>query len=107
MAIKTNKEYLVAATKALNLSEEDIEIIMMKSNVNPDADANVRECDMALYKRFSVVLGSAMQNVTEGGYSVSWNMEAVKMFYVSLCEDLGTKNVLVGRPKVRNRSNMW
>ena len=109
MAIKTNKDYLVTATRALNLSEDDIDLIILKSGIDADADgdASVRDCDMAIYKRFSVVLGGSMQNVTEGGYSVSWNMDAVKMFYKSLCEELGVENVLVGHSKVRNRSNYW
>ena len=107
MAIKTNKDYLVTATRALNLSEDDIDLIILKSGIDADAVRNVRDCDMAIYKRFSVVLGRSMQNVTEGGYSVSWNMDAVKMFYRSLCEELGVENVLVGRSKVGNRSIYW
>jgi hypothetical protein len=55
----------------------------------------------------SVVLKGVMQNISEGGYSISWNMEAAKLFYNSLCSELGLENVLVGRPKVRNRSNLW
>lgn len=107
MAIKTNKDYLVTATRALNLSEDDIDLIILKSGIDADADLDIKACDTAVYKRFSVILKGTMQNVTEGGYSVSWNMDAVKMFYKSLCEELGVENVLVGRSKVRNRSNYW
>ena len=60
MAIKTNKDYLVTATRALNLSEDDIDLIIFKSGIDADADASVRDCDMAIYKRFSVVLGGSM-----------------------------------------------
>ena len=48
-----------------------------------------------------------MMNVTEGGYSVSWNMEAVKLFYRALCNELGAPDVLSTRPRVRDRSNLW
>ena len=48
-----------------------------------------------------------MQNVSEGGYSVSWNIDAIKLFYNALCNELGKENVLVNRPKIRNRSYMW
>lgn len=105
--IKTNKEYLIASLNGLNVTEDDVDIILMKQNINPDGEANPRECDMAVHKRFSVVLSATMQNVSEGGYSVSWNMDAVKMYYNALCNELGVENVLVSRPKVRNRSNMW
>lgn len=46
-------------------------------------------------------------NVSEGGYSISWNMDAVKLYYSALANELGVENVLVSRPKIRNRSNMW
>ena len=55
----------------------------------------------------SVILKGMLQNVSEGGYSISWNMEAVKLYYAALCNELGKENVLVARPKVRNRSNIW
>lgn len=107
MAIKSNKQYLVASLKGLNVTEDDIDLIILKSGIDADADADVKACDMAIYKRMSVVLGATMQNVSEGGYSVSWNIEAVKMYYNALCNELSVENVLVGRPKVRNRSNYW
>ena len=34
MAIKTNKDYLVTATRALNLSEDDIDLIILKSGID-------------------------------------------------------------------------
>ena len=103
----TNKEYITKSLAGLNVSDYDIEIIMVKSNIAGDDVANARECDMAIYNRMSVVVKSVTQNVTEGGYSISWNMDAVKMFYNALCNELGVENVLMSRPKVRNRSNMW
>ena len=81
----TNKEYL---TKSLN-------------------GLNLIACDVAVYNRMSVILKGMLQNVSEGGYSISWNMEAVKLYYAALCNELGKENVLVARPKVRNRSNIW
>jgi hypothetical protein len=103
----TNKEYLAKLLNGLNISEEDIDIIILKSGIDADAIADVQNADKAVYNRMSVILKGVMQNVSEGGYSISWNMEAVKLFYSSLCNELGLENVLVGRPKVRNRSNYW
>ena len=103
----TNKQYLTKSLNGLNVSEDDIDIILLKGSLDADADASVSDCDTAVYHRMSIVLKGATQNVSEGGYSVSWNMEAVKMYYNALCNELGLENVLVGRPKVRNRSNFW
>ena len=103
----TNKEYLTKALNGLNVSEDDIDIILVKSGLIADDVADVRGCDMAVYNRMSVVLKGMSQNISEGGYSISWNIEAVKMYYSALCNELGKENVLVARPKVRNRSNFW
>lgn len=103
----TNKEYITKVLGGLNVSDADIDIILLKSALDGDAQANAKACDMAIYRRMSAVIKGMTQNVSEGGYSISWNMDAVKLFYAALCNELGVENVLVGRPKVRNRSNMW
>ena len=98
----TNKEYITKSLNGLNISDDDIEIIMLKGSVN-----DPHACDMAVYHRMSAVIKGMTQNVSEGGYSISWNMDAVKLFYAALCNELGVENVLVNRPKVRDRSNFW
>jgi hypothetical protein len=103
----TNKEYLTQSLNGLNVSEEDIELILLKGSLSGDASVDVPACDKAVYNRFSVVLKGMAQNVSEGGYSISWNMEAVKLFYSTLCNEFGLENALVSRSKVRNRSNIW
>ena len=89
------------------MSSDDIEIIMVKAGIDGNAPVNIDACDNAIYNRMSVILKGMTHNVTEGGYSVSWNMDAVKAFYNALCTELGKPNVLFSRPKVRNKSNIW
>lgn len=103
----TNKEYITKLLDGLNVSENDIDIIIIKSSIEPNANADTTQCDNAVYNRMSVILKGTMQNISEGGYSVSWNMDAIKLFYAALCNELGKPNVLVSRPKIRNRSNIW
>ena len=103
----TNIEYLTKSLSGLNVTESDIDIILLKSSLEASDTADVVACDTAVYNRMSVVLKGVMQNVSEGGYSISWNMDAIKLYYSALCNELGKENVLVNRPKVRNRSNVW
>lgn len=98
---------MTTVLNGLGVEEADINIIMLKSGVVGDAECDFKECDKAIYNRMSIILKGTMQNVSEGGYSVSWNMEAVKCYYNALCNELGLENVLVNRPKIRNRSNLW
>lgn len=107
MAIDTNKEYLSKSLGGLDVSDDDIEVILLKAGIDPGASADFAACDLAVYNRFSVVLGAMTQNVSEGGYSISWNIEAVKLWYSALCRELGKENVLESKPKIRNRSNFW
>lgn len=103
----TNKEYLNISLSKLNVSEDDIQIIMAKGKINPEADVDTEACDLAVYDRMSVILSGVTQNVTEGGYSIAWNMEAVKMFYRQLCHELGKENVIESVPVITGRSDLW
>ena len=103
----TNKEYLTKALTGLDISEDDIDIIILKGGLEADANVDTRACDMAVYNRMSVILKGVMRNISEGGYSISWNLDAVKLYYCALCNELGKENVLVARPKIRNRSDIW
>ena len=107
MAVMTNKQYLTKSLNGLDVSDDDIAIIVLKAGLDCDAKVDFTACDQAVYNRMSIVLKGTTQNVSEGGYSVSWNMEAVKLYYNALCNELGLENVLVGRPKIRNKSNAW
>lgn len=105
MAITTNREYISAALNGMNISDSEIDLILLKSNLSGDESVNVSSCDNAIYNRLSVVLKGMLQNISEGGYSISWNMDAVKMYYSVLCQELGKPNMT--KPQIRNRSNYW
>jgi len=101
-------EYLQKSLAGLDISDDDIKIILLRSKVDPDAEVNFKDADTAVWREFSVVLGNASRNLSAGGASVSWNIEALKLFYTALCNRWGLNNVLL-RPnaKVRDRSYMW
>lgn len=105
MAISTNRDYISATLSGFNVKDTDIDLILLKSGLTDTDNVNISLCDMAIYNRLSVVLKAASHNVSEGGYSISWNIEALKMYYATLCSELGLPNVL--KPKIRNRSNRW
>ena len=90
----------------MNLSDDDIEIIMLKGGIDADAPASGEQCDIAVYNRFSVVLKGAMQNVSEGGMSRSWSVDAMQMYGNALGNEYGKENLRVTRAKIGNRSNM-
>ena len=70
---------------------------------DPDAEVDTTTAKCALCKEFGSIIPLA--NVSEGGYSVSWNWEAIKFWYNQTCSELGITPMTT--PKVRNRSNRW
>lgn len=103
MAIITNREYLTAALNRFGMTENDIDVIIVENPILEGVTLDVKACKLAMYNSLSSILPVA--NVSEGGFSVTWNIDGLKIWYKSLCNELGLVNVM--RPTVRNRSNMW
>ena len=103
----TNKEYMTAYLEDLEISEGGIEIMMLDEGIDPNISAEPHKCKMAVYNRFTMILKSSGSNKTEGGQATKWNMEAIKLFYSALCDELGIEKSGLLRPKMRNLSNYW
>lgn len=102
MPITTNREYIAASVAPFGVSESVIDLIMLE-NPALEGALDVKACKLALYNKFSALL--PVVNVSEGGYSISGNLEAVKLWYKQLCSEIGKRDVL--KPQIRNRSNHW
>ena len=102
MAITTNNEYLLAALSRFNVSQTDIDVMLLDAGLDGSASVDVTACKYAIYSGFSKM---SLANVSEGGYSVSWNKEAVNLYYNQLCRELGESNVL--QSEIRNKTNLW
>lgn len=101
-------EWLTKMGARVNMSADDVALILTNQSdliPNPTATVDVRTAKLALCHEFATIL--PMANVSEGGYSVSWNMEAVKMWYNAMCDELGIENALERKPKVKGRSDLW
>lgn len=105
MAISTNKEYITATLEGFNLTESDVDLILLKASLNGGDSLDIDACDNAIYNKLSIALKCSLQNIRESGYSIDWNIDALKLYYNTLCNELGKPNVLT--PKIRNRSNLW
>lgn len=90
-----NKEtYLKKLLNRFNVSDDDIEILMINQNINGKeyvAD-DVDDLKMAVYHEFSRLLPLA--DISEGGFSVKWNTEAFRMWYSALANELAMDDIL-------------
>ncbi|MDR1181706.1 MAG: hypothetical protein LBL13_06990 [Bacteroidales bacterium] len=101
----TNKEYISATLTEFGIEAPQIEIILGKGGIVPDDEVDYNQCDTAIYNRMSIVLSKGLKNITEGGWSQSWNTDAVKDYYKMLCKELGLESVL--DMKVVDISSRW
>ena len=102
----TYKEWFTRTTTRFGIEAADVELILTNQQATiPDenAEVDVTTAKKALCKEFGSLIPLA--NVSEGGYSVSWNWEAIKFWYKQTCGELGITPLTT--PKVRNRSNRW
>lgn len=103
MAITTNLQYLQAALAKFDVSDSDIDLILADNSLSGTVAVSVSACKMAMYNSMSNIL--PLCDVREGGYSKTWNVQGLKLWYASLCIELGMPDALA--PKVRNRSYLW
>lgn len=101
MAITSNREYLAAMLNRFGLTSDDVELIMVEHTELEDA-LNVQACKLAMYNSFSAILNG---NVSEGGFSLTWDIDRLKMWYNSLCRELKKPSAI--QPEIINRSNFW
>jgi len=103
----TNLQYIKLQCGGFGINDDELTLILTNAGLTANANADASACDLVLYNHFSIVLRQALMNVSEGGMSVSWNMEAVKAYYKLLCDKTGQPDVVFGRPVIRDRSKMW
>ncbi len=102
----TYKEWINRNVARFGVSNADAELMLANQAAlipDPEAEVNPTTAKTALCKEFGSLIPLA--NVSEGGYSVSWNWEAIKFWYNQTCGEVGL--IPANAPKVRNRSRIW
>ncbi len=104
----TTKQYLYTSLSKFELSEEEIDLIIVENGLDPSSDVQVKLAKEAIHASMSVWL-PIYSSVTEGGVSKAWNIDALKLYYSALSRELGKEDVdITGTaPIVRDRSNVW
>ena len=102
----TYKEWFSRTVSRFGVEGGDVDLMLANQQdaiPDPDAEVDTTTAKRALCKEFGSIIPLA--NVSEGGYSVSWNWEAIKFWYNQTCSELGITPMTT--PMVRNRSNRW
>lgn len=84
----TNREYITATTQRFNFSETDLLVLFEnQKQIDPEAECDTTACKKALVAEIATIL--PLYNVSEGGFSISWNFDAIKLWYTLACKELG------------------
>ncbi|GAA0561577.1 DUF6706 family protein [Chitinophaga japonensis] len=99
----TNQEYLTAILGKFGVTDQEIVIIMLEQNIDPNGtvtgSSDIRSLKVAVYNQLPQML-AGMQDVSEGGYSIKWNLDGIKMWYSWLADELGLPDKLNTQPTV-------
>lgn len=103
----TNKEYISAYLGKYGVTDDEVTLLLMEQGITPDAEAdttNLSPLKVAMYNWLPGMI-AGLQNITEGGYSITWNVDGLKTWISWLAGQLGLSDPYAA--KVRNRSNLW
>lgn len=104
----TYREWFIQTTGKFGMKAEDVELILTNQQdaiPNPDAVVDVTVARRALVAEAEELI--PMANITEGGYSVSWDRQAFFVWYKATCKKLGIEDTLTPHPTATDRSNIW
>jgi hypothetical protein len=99
----SNIEYLNTILGKFGLTAGEIIIIMIENDIDPDAPmtgkADTIALKKAVYNQLPLML-AGLQDVSEGGYSVKWNVDGIKLWYSTLAVELGLPDILNPTPTI-------
>lgn len=101
----TYREYLTATLRKFFVSPEDVKILMLNQGIDPDETVDIPTAKRAMYHEFSMLLPLA--NVSEGGFSVSWDKDMVAVWYSLLAAELDEPDVMNPGSSITNITDIW
>lgn len=86
----------------VNLSEADLFDMCLNANISGEDEMN-KDCQMRVSVAIAKFIPSLLlraTSISEGGFSMSWNIQGIKDYYSFLCKEYGLKDELSNKPKV-------
>jgi len=106
----TYREWIAATVSRFHVTPANIDanvdlILTNQMQLIPDADSdvNITVAKFALCSEFAAFI--PLSDIREGDISISWNFEAIIMWYLFTCKELGITPV--NMPKITDKSNRW
>lgn len=106
----TNLTYVKICLAKFGVTDSEISLLLLEQGIDETAEVNfantsgMRTLKVAIYKQLPAMM-AGLQNITEGGYSITWNTGALTAWLSALANELGLPDPFA--PKVKDRSNLW
>ncbi len=112
----TVREYITKKLQAFNPNDADLSVWAIESGLILDEDYsvdNAKEVGVGLVDIIeSLVFAPRVSNVSESGFSMSWNFDNLGKYYLYLCNKYGkipNDDVVtqLGVSMIKDVSNLW
>lgn len=100
----TTRQYLQVALSKFEVGDSLVDLIVVENSLVPDSDVCVDDVKRAIHRSLGTWL-PVQSTVSEGGVSMTWNLDAIKLYYSSLSRELGLEDIT--QPTIRDYSNIW
>lgn len=93
----------------IELQEIEVDAALIEAGLEDGSDEFTADSINYVKKAIVTIIPDILlyPQISEGGYSKQYNVEALKTYYGILCGELGIENKLTPKPKVVNGSNLW
>lgn len=99
----TNLGYLRASLTPLGFGEDYLRSLLELGGLEAEETLQREACDLLLYEHIGTLCLGAVRNISEGDLSISYNVEALRLFYRTLCHKTGRPNLVEQEPRRRLR----
>jgi hypothetical protein len=100
----TTRQYIKAVLSKFEVGDTLIDLIVVENSLDPGSEVCVDESKRAICRSLGAWL-PVHSSVSEGGVSMSWNLDAIKLYYSTLCKELGMDDLT--KPTIRDMSTIW
>lgn len=105
----TIKDYITAKFQTFGIKLSEADLIDISMNVYLDCEASEDNINKALKAvAIHVIPGLLLRakSISENGFSITWDNDALLKYYAWLCGHLGIDDIL-NKSSVTDISNMW
>lgn len=106
----TIKEYIVSKFQQFGITFSDADIADISLSVDIESEfskENRNAVYLALVKTVIPQLLLRAKSISENGFSISWDNDALLKYYSWLCNELGIEDTINSKSKISSGTKRW